>query len=53
MVKDGLHDAMDSSILTCGMTPQDPGDPFYDFFNCDPSLNCTTHIEAHFYTSKI
>jgi hypothetical protein len=32
MVKDMLHDAMDSSIIVCGMTPLDPDDPCYDFY---------------------
>ncbi len=53
MAKDRLHDAMDSSIFMCGMTPLDPDDPCYDIFHCDPSLDCTTHIEADLYTSKV
>ena len=48
-----LHGAMDSSIFICGMTQLDPDDPCYVIFHCGPSLDCTTHIEADFYTSKV
>ena len=35
------------------MAPLDPDDPIYDIFQCDPSLECNTHIEANFYTARI
>jgi hypothetical protein len=53
MVKERLHDAMVSLIFMCGMTPLDLDDPCYDDLHCDPTLDCTTHIEADFYTCKI
>jgi len=51
--KDRLHDAMESSIFICGITPLDFGESIYDIFCCDPSLDCNTHIEGDFYTSRI
>ena len=48
LVKDRLHDAMESSIFICGMAPLDPDDPCYGIFLCDTSLDCDTHVEADF-----
>ena len=53
MAQDRLHDATESPIFMCGMSPLSPEDPCYDVFQCDPSLDCDTHIEANFYTSAI
>ena len=53
LAKDKLHDAMESPIFVCGMTPLDSDDSMYDIFRCDPSLDCNTHIEVDFYTSCI
>ena len=53
MAKDRLHDAMESPIFMCGMSPLSPEDLCCDKFQCDPSLDCDTHIEANFYTSAI
>ena len=44
---------MDSPIFTCGMAPLDPDDPCFALFHCDPSLECDTHVEPEFYTSRI
>ncbi len=45
---------MVSPIFICGMAPLDFDDPMYGIFRCDPSLlDCNTHIEADFYTSRI
>ena len=35
------------------MSPLNPEDPCYDVFQCDPSLDYDTHIEANIYTSTI
>jgi hypothetical protein len=51
--KDKPVDATESLIYMCGMAPLDPDDPYFDIFRCDPSLDCDTHIESEFYTSKI
>jgi len=48
MARDKLHDATESPIFVCGMTPMDQNDPCYNFFHCDPSFDCTAHIEAKF-----
>ena len=53
MAEDMLLDAMESTIFMCGMAPLDSDDPCHDNFHCDPSLDCNTHIESEFYTSKI
>jgi hypothetical protein len=53
LVKDRLHDAMESSIFICGMAPLDPDDPCYGIFLCDTTLDCDTHVEAEFYVSGI
>jgi hypothetical protein len=53
MAKDKLLDAMKSIIFMCGMAPLDLDDPCYAIFHCDSSLDCDTHIESEFYTSKI
>ena len=53
VAKDMLNDATESPIFICGMTALDSDDPFYNIFLCDPSLDCNTHIEADFYTSRI
>ena len=53
VAKDRLSDAIESTIFVCGMAPLDPDDPMYDIFQCDPSLECNTHIEADFYTARI
>jgi hypothetical protein len=52
LAKDRLHDAMESPIFIRGIVPFDSDDPMYDIFRCDPSLDCNTHIEAGFYTSR-
>ena len=46
LAKDRLRDAMESTIFICGMAP-------LDIFQCDPSLECKTHIEANYYTVRI
>jgi hypothetical protein len=51
--KDRLDDATESLIYMCGMAPLDPDDPCFDIFQCDPSLDCDTHIESELYISKI
>jgi hypothetical protein len=53
MAQDRLHDAMESPIFVCGMAPMDQYDPLYVVFHCDSSLDCSAHIEANFYASKI
>jgi hypothetical protein len=53
LAKDMLRDASESTIFACGMAPLDYDDPLYDIFQCDPSLNCGTLVEADFYTSRI
>jgi hypothetical protein len=45
-----LYDTMETPIFVCGM---DTTNPCYDVFHCDPSLDCTAHIEADLHTSKI
>ena len=52
-VRDRLQDAIDSPILTCGMAPLDHDDPCFSLFHCNPSLECDTHVESKFYTSRI
>ena len=51
--KDKPVDAKTSLIFMCDMAPLDPDDPCFGIFECDPSLDCDTHIESKFYTSKI
>jgi hypothetical protein len=34
------------------MAALDPDGPCYAIFHCDSSLDCDTHIELEFYTSK-
>ncbi len=53
MVKDKLHDAMDSTIYMYGMAALDLDDPGYNMFLCDPSLECDTIVEPEFYVSRI
>jgi len=53
MVKDRLHDAMESTIYMCGMAALDFDDPYYDILFCDPSLECDTIVEPKFYVSRI
>ena len=53
VAKDMLRDAMESTIFVCGIKPLGHDDPMYDIFQCDPSLECNTHIEADFYTPHI
>ncbi len=53
IVKDRLHDAMESSIFICGMAPPYPDDPCHGIFLCDTSLDCDTHVEAEFNISGI
>ena len=53
VAKDMLVDASESIIYMCGMVPLDPADPCFEFFPCDPVLECDSHIESEFYTSKI
>ncbi len=36
MVKDKLHNAMESTIYMCGMAALAHDDPCYDMFQCDP-----------------
>ena len=40
-------------VIMCWMAPMDSDDPCHDIFHCDSSLDCNTHIESEFYTSKI
>jgi len=35
------------------MTTLDHDDPCYDMFQCDPSLECDSHVESEFYVSRI
>jgi hypothetical protein len=53
VAKNRLHDATESPIFICGMAALDYDDPFYNMFLRDPSLDCDTHIEVDFYTSRI
>ena len=53
MVKDRLHDAMESTIFMCGMAALDFDYPCYDILLCDPSLECDTIVEPEFYVSRI
>ena len=53
MVKGRLQDAIESPIFICGMAPLDPNDHCHDFFLCDTSLDCDSHVEAEFYVSRV
>jgi hypothetical protein len=52
VAKDRFLDTMESPNFVCGIVPLDFDDPMYDIFQCNPSLDCNTHIEADFYTSR-
>ena len=53
MAKDRLLDATESTLFMYWMASLDPDDPCYAIFHCDPSLDCDTHIDSEFYTSKM
>jgi hypothetical protein len=53
MAKDRLQAAIVSTVFMWGIAHLHPDDPCYDIFECDPYMDCDTHVESEYHASKI